>query len=43
LLYKIVTSEDNNKKYPLKNKIIHIISNATAVKAGASNINASDL
>lgn len=43
LLYSLVTKEDKDGNYPLKDKIIHIISNLSAVKAGATNVNSSDL
>lgn len=39
LLYKLVTTPDNNGNYPLKDKMIHVISNLSAVKAGATNVN----
>ena len=39
LLYKVITTADSNGKYPLKDKIIHVISNLSAVKAGATNVN----
>lgn len=42
LLYKIITTPDNNKDYPLKNKMIHIISNLSAVKAGGTNVNSEE-
>ena len=39
LLYQIVTTADDDGNYILKDKLIHIISNASAVKAGGTNIN----
>lgn len=42
LLYQVITSQDREGKYPLKNRMIHVISSLSAVKAGASNVNGSD-
>lgn len=42
LLYKIVTTPDAYNKFPLKSKMIHIISSISAVKAGAVNVNSAD-
>lgn len=42
LLYKVVTTADSQGNYPLKDKIIHIISNLSAVKAGGTNVNKAD-
>lgn len=42
LLYRIVTTPDANGNFPLKDKMIHIISSASAVKAGGTNVNPSD-
>lgn len=42
LLYRIVTTPDANGSFPLKDKMIHIISSASAVKAGGTNVNPSD-
>lgn len=39
LLYRVVTTADTNKAYPLKDKMIHIISNLSAVKTGGTNVN----
>lgn len=43
LLYKIVTTADTNGNYPLKDKMIHILSNLSAVKAGGTNVNSNKL
>ena len=40
LLFDLITSKDSVGNYPLKDKIIHIISNKSAVKAGSINLNA---
>ena len=42
LLYKIVTTEDNNGKYILKDKMIHVLSNLSSVKTGATNVNSKE-
>lgn len=39
LLYKVITAPDKEGKYPLKSKMIHILSNLSAVKAGGTNVN----
>lgn len=39
LLYEIVTTQDIEGRYVLKDHIIHILSNKSAIKAGASNVN----
>ena len=41
IVYDLVTSYKKEGSYPLKDKMIHIVSNASAIKAGASNINPS--
>lgn len=43
LLYKIITTSDKNGNYPLKDKMIHVLSNLSAVKAGGTNVNHSSL
>jgi len=40
LLYRIVTTPDTEGNYPLKDKMIHIVSNISSVKAGGTNVNA---
>ena len=42
LLYEVVTTPDAQGKFPLKSKIIHIISNISGVKAGATNVNSKE-
>lgn len=42
LLYEVITTPDSEGNYPLKNKMIHVISNISGVKAGAVNVNKSD-
>lgn len=39
LLYEVVTTPDINNNYPLKDKMIHVISNLSAMKAGGTNVN----
>lgn len=41
LLYEVITTPDAEGNYPLKNKMIHVISNISGVKAGAVNVNKS--
>lgn len=43
LLYKVVTTEDNDGNYSLKDKMIHILSNLSSVKAGGTNVNGRNL
>jgi len=42
LLYKLITTKDNSGAYSLKDKMIHIISNLSALKAGGTNVNSKD-
>ena len=43
LLFEIVTSIKNeNGEYSLKNDMIHAVSNISAIKAGAMNVNPSE-
>lgn len=42
LLYEVITTADSAGNYSLKNKIIHVVSNASALKAGAVNLNTND-
>lgn len=39
-LYELITTPDKAGNFPLKMKMIHVISNLSAVKAGATNVNA---
>lgn len=40
LLYELVTSyQDENDDYILKNKMVHVISNKSAIKSGSTNLN----
>lgn len=40
LLTKVITSvQDKNNKYVLKDKIVHIVSNLSAIKSGATSVN----
>ena len=42
LLYEVITTPNREGEYVLKNRMIHVISNLSAVKAGASNVNSAD-
>jgi len=41
LLYEIVTTANEAGNYDLKDKMIHVLSNVSALKAGATNVNSS--
>lgn len=41
-LYELVTSFEQDGTYPLKNRMIHIISNKSAIKSGATNLNSAE-
>ena len=43
LLYELVTSyQDENDDYILKNKMVHVISNKSAIKSGSTNLNSGE-
>ncbi len=39
LLYQVITTPASDGTYPLKDKLIHVLSNTSALKAGAVNVN----
>jgi len=43
VLYDVVTTPDLNGNYPLKDAMIHILSNKSAIKVGATNINKKEI
>lgn len=43
ILYDVVTTPDLNGNYPLKDAMIHILSNKSAIKVGATNINKKEI